>query len=270
MTPSELVALASSVDLAVLAITDHDTIDGLAEAMAAADGTGVEVWTGVEISADVPTTEVHILGYFVDRADSELMDVLGRLREGRIDRARGIVKRLAELGVRISYERVLELAATGAVGRPHIAQAMLEAGYVSEFREAFDRYLGRNGPAYVERYKLSPVEAVELIRRAGGLAVLAHPGYIGAETGPVSARYTEFLPELLEAGLGGIEAYYPGFAPEFVREIVAVAEQHSLIATGGTDFHSFATSRAMLGEIDVPSSTIEAMRAWRDGRQLRR
>jgi 3',5'-nucleoside bisphosphate phosphatase len=266
LSPAALVDLARSVGLAVLAVTDHDTVDGVGPAQKAALGTDLEVWAGVEISADVPSTEVHILGYFVDTASDDLLTVLGQLREGRIDRARRMVKRLADLGIRVSYNRVLELAGEGAVGRPHIAQAMLEAGYITDFREAFDRYLGRNGPAYVERKKLTPADAVHLIRRAGGLAVMAHPGYIGAETGPTTSRYAEFLPQMIEAGLGGIEAYYPGFSQAFTQEIVAVAEAEGLIATGGTDFHSAATSRSMLGETAVPWSTVEAMRNWRDNR----
>jgi hypothetical protein len=259
------VELARDVGLAVLAVTDHDTVDGVAPAQAAA-GSGVEVWAGVEISADVPATEVHILGYFVDHCDPELLATLARLREGRIDRARGMVDKLAALGAPISYERVVQLAGDGAVGRPHIATAMIEAGHVASFRDAFDRFLGRNGPAYVERYKLTPAEAVKLIRRAGGLAVMAHPGYIGAESGATTSRYAEFLPEMLAAGLGGIEAYYPDFAPEFTREILAAAAGHGLIPTGGTDFHSQEHSRCLLGDIAVPWSTIQAMRAWRASR----
>jgi predicted metal-dependent phosphoesterase TrpH len=266
LTPAGLVNLARSVGLEVLAVTDHDTVNGVALAQAAALGTGLDVWAGVEISADVPSTEVHILGYFVEPTDSDLLAVLDRLRAGRIDRALGIVGRLAELGIRISYDRVVQLAGGGAVGRPHIAQAMLEAGYVADFRDAFDRFLGRNGPAYVERYKLTPAEAVSLIRRSGGLAVMAHPGYIGAESGSATSRYADFLPEMLAAGLGGIEAYYPGFPPEFTREIVAVAEANGLIPTGGTDFHSHENSRCQLGDTLVPWTTVEAMRAWRDHR----
>ena len=266
LTPVELVNLAMARDLTVLAVTDHDSTEGVAAALEQARGTTLEVWPGVEISADIPGSEIHVLGYFVDYHDPTFQRILHNLRESRYLRAQRMVEKLGALGMPIEFERVLQLAGTGAVGRPHIAQALVERGYVASVREAFERYLGRTGPAYVERYKLTPAEAVRLIRTAGGLASLAHPIYIGAaaQTGGTFSL-DAILPELLEAGLGGIEVYYPDFPPELTEYLTELCVRHNLIPTGGSDFHGGGQG-ADLGSITIPESTIERMRQWRDTR----
>ncbi len=266
LTPEELVDLAAERGLEVLAITDHDSTEGLGAALAHAAGR-LEVWPGVEISTDVPGSEVHVLGYFVDYHRPDFAATLAKLRESRLHRAERMVQKLAELGMPISWQRVRELAGAGAVGRPHVAQALLEARYISTFKEAFDRYIGRNGPAYVERYKLTPAEAIGLILDAGGLPSLAHPIYIGAasETGK-QFDLQGYLPELVRAGLVGLEAYYSDYTPEISRELLALAREFSLIATGGSDFHGPTVNQVVLGEVDVPWSVVEQMRAWRASR----
>ena len=266
LTPEELVNLAVERGLAVLAVTDHDTADGIDAAMAHADGR-LEIWAGVEISTDVPGSEIHMLGYFVDHHRPGLAAILAKLRESRLGRAERMVQKLGDLGMPVSWERVRELAGPGSVGRPHVAQAMLEAGHIAEFREAFDRYIRRNGPAYVERYKLTPAEAIRLILAAGGMPVLAHPVYIGAasETG-AQVDLSAHLPGLVQAGLVGIEAYYPDYTPELSRQILAIAREHHLLTTGGTDFHGRGAHQVILGDVDVPWASVEAMREWRDRR----
>ncbi|MCL4368494.1 MAG: PHP domain-containing protein, partial [Actinobacteria bacterium] len=198
LTPAELVDLAVERGVTLLAVTDHDTTNGLDAAMARASAVRLEVWPGVEISTDVPGTEVHVLGYFVNHRSRSFESTLRRMRESRLDRAEGMVRKLADLGMPITWEQDQALAGDATVGRPHVAQARVASGYVASFREAFDRYIGRNGPAYVEREKLTPAEAVALIKATDGMPVLAHPVFIvsTAETGR-RFDYRAYLPELV-------------------------------------------------------------------------
>lgn len=256
-SPRVLVQMARDKGLKAIAVSDHDTTGGLAEATAAGDELGVEVVPAVEMSTDVADSEVHILGYFIDAADAQLQSLLTTLREARLGRARKMVDKLAPLGVKLDWQRVQAFAGDGAVGRPHVAKAMVEAGYVPDVKAAFDRYIGRSGPAYVERYKLTPAEAVRAIRAVHGLAVLAHP-LEGTGSLPM-------LPELAAAGLGGMECYYTGYAASQVADLVAIARKYSLVVTGGSDFHGEGVAaNAVLGQPPVPYGNLLAMRkAWR-------
>ena len=259
LSPAEVVALAAQRGLRVIALTDHDSTGGVDAAVEAAArlAAALEVVPGVEINTDVPEGEVHVLGYYLDHHDPGLQDRLSRLRAGRLDRGLGMVLRLRDLGLDVSWERVQEIAGAasgGAVGRPHVAQALLERGHVATMQEAFERYIGRDGPGYVERAKLAPQEAVQLIRRAGGLAVLAHP----AE----SADWERYLPPLVEAGLAGLECYYGTYAPDVVERLLAVARQWCLVPTGGSDFHGEALTPANpLGGTPVPLSAAVELKA---------
>jgi len=229
LSPTELVREAHTRGLECIAVTDHDSTDGIDEAVAEGERLGVDVIPGIEMSTDIPRAEVHILGYYLEYRDDEFQAVLRQLREGRRERAEKMVAKLAGMGVVIPWERVLEVAGQGSVGRPHIAQVMVEMGYVSSMVEAFTDYIGRNAPAYVERYKLTPVDAVRLIRKVRGLPVLAHPGEV--------LTLGTLLPELIAAGLVGLECYYGDYSPETVEGLLALADEHGLIPTGGTDFH---------------------------------
>ena len=250
-SPSELVAMALERDLLVIAITDHDTTTGIAEALEAARGTGLEVIPGVEISCDVPHEEVHLLGYYLDHHHPALQGKLRAMRDARLRRAKGMLARLTALGLPLPWEMVAELAGDGSVGRPHIAQSMLKMGYVASTDEAFDLYIGRNGPAYVERYKLGPSDAVSLIEEARGLPVLAHP-----------LKVMHFLPSLVEAGLVGLEVYYNGYSPEDIRELAALARKFDLIPTGGSDFHGPGVLDTVeMGGVWVPMESVERLRA---------
>jgi predicted metal-dependent phosphoesterase TrpH len=261
LTPAELVELALEYDLRLLAITDHDSTEGVADAIKRADGTSIEVWPGVEISTDVPQAEVHMLGYFVDVGNPEFQEILSRCRDSRVWRAQQMVAKLGALGMSLTFERVRQIAGTGSIGRPHVAQALVEKGYVSSIKEAFDRYLNRNGPAYVERFKLSPVEAVQLIRKAGGMPVLAHPTYINPGEGS-GFDLSSFVHELTQAGLVGIECHYGDYTPETIRQLLKIAREFDLIPTGGSDFHGRGIHSADLGAPIVPEESIERMRAW--------
>lgn len=241
-----------------LALTDHDTTDGLAEALAAAEAHRIDLIPGVEINTDVAEHEVHILGYFVDPAGPALQAFLGRMREGRRHRAEEMVRRLRALGAVIEWSRVAEIAAGASIGRPHVARALVEAGWVGSPREAFARFIGRHGPAYVPRSTLTPEEAVACVAQHGGVPVLAHPGW--AASGPVINR----LPDLIAHGLAGIEVYYPDHTPEMVQEYRRFAERHGLVVTGGTDYHGGGlATRVPLGSVAVPPEVVPALYARR-------
>lgn len=251
LSPRELVRLAAQVGVASLAITDHDTVEGVADALDEAARLGIEVIPSVELSTDVPGTEVHILGYFVQWEEKWFRAFLSRLRSDRVARAQEMVRKLDALGVPVTFEEVARHA-EGAIGRPHVARALVERGYVKTFDEAFDRYLGRNSPAYVERARFTPEEAVGMIRRAGGVPVFAHP---------LSGGDPERIKALVEVGLMGIEAYYPEHTPSQTEFFVALARRFGLVVTGGSDYHgAWVGSGAPLGSQYVPPQAVEELR----------
>ena len=255
LSPTELVKLAVRQGLNTVAITDHDTTEGLAEAFEAAkEFPGLRIIPGIELSADVPGDEVHVLGYFINPDDSELQSELQRFRAGRVDRAKTMVEKLAQLGIHVEWERVQHFAGDGAVGRPHIAMALVEAGYCQEPKDAFPEYLGRNGLAYVERVKLTPAEAVGMIRRAGGAAVLAHPAYMNdMEAG---------IANLSGIGLSGMEVHYAKYHDDTIRQLGRIAGQYQLIPCGGSDYHGMGNSDECLpGENGPPLDSVEKLEA---------
>jgi 3',5'-nucleoside bisphosphate phosphatase len=229
LAPRELVRLAARHGVRVLAVTDHDSTGGLAEAMDEAKSLPpLEVVPGLEINCDVAGAEVHVLGYCVDWEAAWFQEFLGAQREERRKRVYRIAARLAELGMPIDPEDVFALVKEGSAGRPHVAPAMVDRGYVKSVREAFDRYLSMNGPANVPRRRFTPAEAVGVIRRARGVPVLAHPGL---------ANRDELIPELVEAGLLGLEAFYPEHSAGQITAYREMCACLGLIATGGSDFH---------------------------------
>ena len=253
LSPEDVVRKSAEHGLTTIAITDHDTVDGIAPALTAARAfPGLKVIPGVEISTDVPNGEVHILGYFIDYTDQELLVRLEKMRNSRRERAQGMIAKLKKLGIDIDWQRVQKIAGSGSIGRPHIAQAMLEKGYIASFKEAFTRYIGRNGPAYAERDKLTPAEAVELVLQASGLPVLAHP---------LTANDPEtVIIELKAAGLVGIEAYYNGHTADEIKSLVTLADRHNLIASGGSDYHGIDTdTETMIGGANVPAESAEQL-----------
>lgn len=242
LTATELVAQAARLGIQVLGITDHDTTDGLATALKEAERWDITVVPGVEISTISGREEIHLLGYFVDASDTELQGTLSCTRQARWERAQKMLVRLANLGLPIEWERVIEISGgSTSIGRPHVAATLLEAGHVSSFDEAFNVWIGRGCPAYVERYKLSPEDAIALIRRSGGVPVLAHP-YLYTRRGECKAalELKRWLPRLREAGLEGIEAYYPHYTHRVNRHLLAWAVRYDLLVTGGSDYHGGA------------------------------
>jgi|SRR3990172_1571815 len=255
LTPTELVQRAAKAGLKVIAITDHDTVDGIPEALAAAKAfPSLTVIPGVELSTDVTGGEVHVLGYFIDYHSQLLREKLALMRDSRETRARKMVEKLGKMGMPLRWERVLELAGEGSIGRPHIAQAMLEAGYIASMKEAFLLYISRTGPAYVEREKLTPAEAADLVVKVGGLPVLAHPMDISSLEG--------MLAELKPAGLVGMEVYYADYGPETVEQLLGIAERWGLIPCGGSDFHGIeGGAGAEIGSILVPLESAKRLMA---------
>jgi predicted metal-dependent phosphoesterase TrpH len=253
LSPAEVIEEAAERGLVYIALADHDSVNGIAAAQAAAKRfPGLSVIPAIEISTDIPEGEVHILGYFIDYTDPELLARLDGFKNSRLRRARAMVAKLEALGVPVDWRRVLELAGTSTIGRPHIAQAMMEKGHVSSFKEAFDQYLGHGKPAYVERDKMLPAEAVALIAKARGLPVLAHP--------LTSADPEGLILELKPAGLVGLEVYYDGYSAEDVEGLLALAQKHNLIATGGSDFHGIEPeSETAIGGAEVPLEAAERL-----------
>jgi len=263
LSPAEVVGKAAELGLTVMAITDHDTVDGIAPALAAANAfPQLKVIPGVEISTDFPGGEVHVLGYFLDYTDPELRSTLDRFRNSRQLRAQRMVAKLENLGVHIEWQRVQEIAGSGALGRPHVAQAMLEQGYINSFKEAFTGYIGRGGPAYVEREKITPVEAVALILRSKGLPVLAHP-FTASDPEAMTT-------ELKATGLVGLEVYYNGYSADKVNELLSMARRHNLIATGGSDYHGLdAATETMIGGAGVPVESARQLIALAERQALK-
>jgi hypothetical protein len=253
LTPKELVERAVRRDLKVMALTDHDCTDGLPEALeAAARHPGFLLIPGIELSTDVPQDEVHVLGFFIDWQTPAFQERLERMRRSRLDRGRKMLDKLRELGIDVAWERVQQIAGDGAVGRPHIALAMLEGGHIQTLDEAFDKYLSRNGPAYVERDKMLPTEAVELITSVSGLPVLAHPAQL--------KDLDRFLEELKGVGLLGMEVYYQAYTPEDIDRLLATARSHGLLPLGGSDFHGIGGGRERdLGDIPLPFEPVEQL-----------
>jgi len=252
LTPSALVDLAASRGVRVMALTDHDTLDGLDEARAAAARhPGFLLVPGVELSADLPGRELHMLGLFVDETNARLLSDLARFREGRIERGRKTVDALEAAGVPVDWARVQAIAGDASVGRPHVARALLEAGHIETINEAFDRFLGRGMPAYFERETLSPSEAIGMIRDAGGLALFAHPSF--------TQEYEQVAADLAAEGLFGLEVYYKGYEPGLVESLRQLAERLGLFALGGSDYHGMDRSdEREPGDIPLPDEVVWA------------
>jgi 3',5'-nucleoside bisphosphate phosphatase len=257
-TPSELITLAADRGLDAVALTDHDTTAGLAEAQAAAMVAGVELVPGVEFSTVRQGDGVHVLAYFMDAEHPEFEAELRRLQDDRFDRGERMVAKLQELGYPITFERVREIAKGGNIIRPHVAQALVEAGVVPTIKEAFsDELIGSGGRAYVEKHALHPLQAVELIHRAGGVCVLAHPG-TWREASPVPI---EVIEELVETGLDGIEASHPEHTPEMELAYVEMAERWGLIWTGSSDCHGTRYDPVRLGSRSTNPEQFERLKA---------
>ena len=247
LTPTEVVRLAKERGLTTIALTDHDTTSGWEEAMAAGRELGVEVLGGFEINSETDLGHIDFLVYGADAQNAALQDFLLTIRDARVGRAKGMVQKLAELGMPIEWARVLHFAGDAkSIARPHVARALVEAGHVASTQEAFDHYLNDQGPAYVHRLEVKPPEVIDTIHQAGGVIVLSSPEH--SKTTPLTAT-------LAALGLDGLEVYYFDHTAEKKAELLELARQHNLIVTGGSDFHGDKT-HAELGSVEVPPEVL--------------
>ncbi len=252
-SPQEIVEKSARLGLGTIAICDHDNTNGIPLALVAASAfPHLKVIPGVEISTYAPGSEVHILGYFMDFENPRLRNTLAESRNSRLERAKEMIASLNRLNINISWQQVRQAAGDSTVGRPHIAKVMLDMGYIKTFKEAFDKYIGLGGPAYVERHKITPPQAVALIKEANGLPVLAHP--------LTTEQPEKLIAGLKTAGLVGIEVYYNDYT-EDKRDILALlADKYNLIATGGSDYHGIDNNaETMLGDAGVPAECAERL-----------
>ena len=261
----EVVALAHKAGVTALAITDHDITAAIPEALAVGRELGVEIIPGVEISSCYLNAELHILGYFFDWHDAVLIDRLSQLRASRHARNPQIIQKLNEFGLDLTYEEVTRLAGTDSVGRPHIARVLLQKGYVTSTKEAFERFLAQGKPAYVPRTLPDPVTVIQWIREAHGIPVMAHPSWA-----PVSGHALQQLcRNLRDAGLGGIEVFYSTHTTKQTGEYLALARQVGLLPSGGSDFHGAAKPDIEVGigrgDLTVPFTLLEPLRAAAHG-----
>lgn len=257
-SPRELVDEALSIGLAGMALTDHDTAEGLQEAQdyVLMHHLPIEFIPGIEMNTEVEGNEVHILGYYIDAANTSLNQRLAEIRGYRHQRAANMVKKLNDLGITITFDDVIRQAGTDLIARPHVARALIEAGCCRDIQEAFANYIGKGKPAYVSRYKFTPQEAVQLIKGAGGIPVLAHPGLIGNQY---------LLSGILETGIAGLEVYYPEHSDEQIEKYLGLAQEHQLLVTGGSDYHGLnqSESRSKLGAAGINKELMQKIKAYK-------
>jgi predicted metal-dependent phosphoesterase TrpH len=265
LSPSEIVRYAKAKGLQAIAITDHDTIDGCEEGLSEGERIGFEVIPGIEISAEYSPGSMHILGFFLDIHHPLLNERLEYLQKARAERNPKMVAKLNQLGMEVTYEEVLKASGGGQVGRPHFANVLLEKKYVRNFQEAFERFLKKGAPAYVDKFRFTSKEALHFIHEARGVAVLAHPNTLGVK------RYSELeklVLQLVDEGLKGIEVYYPEHSAVEVAQYKNLADRYSLLSTGGTDYHGIEKNELDIGvgrgEMRLPYSIVENMKAVRN------
>ena len=255
--------MAARAGLSALSLTDHDTVEGLAEARSAADAVGVRLVQGCELSCEVGSATMHLLVYFLEDGPGPLQDKLAGLQAARADRNRRIVNVLSSHGLDVTLEEILEEAGGGSVGRPHVAGVLLRKGYVSSVQEAFDVWLAKGRPAYLDRERLLPAEAIRLAHESGAVTVLAHPTSLGFD----AAELERFIAGLAADGLDGMECEYGRYAPEVRARMRAIAERLDLAVTGGSDYHGrYKPDIALgtgLGDLNVPDELLDALEARR-------
>ena len=242
-TPTDLAREVRAKGLSAFALTDHDCVDGIEEACKEADGVGVELIPGVEISAEFEKGIMHVLGYFIDWRHTHFLEKLKVLQEGRKERNPQIVRKLRDLGMEITYEEVVAASGGGQVGRPHFARVLMQKGYVTSIQEAFDKYLKKGAPAFLEKERFSPEEAIALIHEAGGVAVLAHPGTLSM----TRLELPPLFESLSDAGLDGVEVYYSLHSEADVAFYLPLLKRLHLLPTGGSDFHGANKPDIMVG-----------------------
>ena len=257
-SPKDVVMHAASVGISTLSLTDHDSVAGIAEATAAGREVGVDVVPGVELSAQVGEKDIHILGYFINPEQEALQACLEKYQNARVERAEKIVDKLNKMGIPVQMTQVLAKAGNAAVGRPHVADVLVEEGFVFSSNEAFYKYLGYAKPAYQPKYGMDPAEAIEVIHASGGLASLAHP---------VLYARDDLIPQFVEAGLDAIEVMHIKHDAKLIKRYSDLAEQYGLLKTGGSDCHGDGRGDAVMGQVQVPVEFLDAMKAWVENKE---
>lgn len=250
LSPEQIVLKAKCSGLSTIAITDHDTIDGIDPAIKAGKKYNLEVIPGIELSAETDIEEVHILGFYIDWYNQDLRNKINELSESRRKRIIKMIDKLNDIGIKLEYETVLSKLNAVSIGRPHLASVLVESGYVSTISEAFDKFLNNNSPIYIAKQKLYPAEAIKIVLKAGGIPVLAHPGYL----------QQTMLNELISFGLMGLEAFHPCLDIQISNYYCELAKKYNLLITGGSDYHGFSDSKVSIGEIRLPYKYIEDMK----------
>lgn len=256
-TPEELATHAKRHELRAIALTDHDTMEGCARAAAACGEAGVEFIPATELTAEQDGIELHLLGYYLDAENETLKGQLEKFQEVRQNRIHEITERLRGLGVQLEAESVFRLANCRAPGRPHVARAMVKEGYVGSLDEAFERFLKKGKPAWAPKFKMSAMEAIELIHHAGGLAVLAHPGL---------SRADETIDGLIRSGLDGLECFHTKHSTYVTEHYLELAEKHGLAVTGGSDCHGMSKGKPLIGTLKIPYQYVEWLEQRRSAR----
>jgi len=252
-SPEEIVYLAYNAGLSAIAITDHDTMGALPDVRTCGKKYNLEIIRGVEISTNACKGKLHILGYFCNPLAEPLRSILRQIRESRWQRIIKMSEKLSEFGIHIDYENEIIRSALQSFGRPHIASIMKQKGYISSIYEAYDRYIGEGKPAYFDKWAPSPVEVIDIIHQAEGLAVLAHPGVTGFEV-------DDILPKFIQAGLDGIEAFYPSHDEKKTMYYRDICNTYGLVITGGSDYHGSNSEKDMLGLFKIKYSYLEALK----------
>ena len=251
-SPEELVSNAKRCALAAIALTDHDTVEGCAATAKACEAVGIEFITGTELTAEQDGTEIHILGYCVDTHNPKLLTEIERFQAVRQNRIREMVARLNEIKVPLSTDAVFALANCRAPGRPHVARALVKAGLCRSLDEAFERFLKKNRPAWVPKFKISAADAISLIHHAGGVAVLAHPGL---------NRSDDVIPHMVAANLDGIECFHTKHSTCTSEHYLELADEFNLLVTGGSDCHGLSKGQPLIGTVKVPYQHVEVLKA---------
>lgn len=251
LSPEEVVDLAYEKGLSAISITDHDCIDGIAPSIEQAKKYNIEIVPGVELTAEEDNLEVHLIGYFIDWQAEWFGKKLAEIRVARVDRIRGMVSKLKDIGIDIDPKKVFELSGPGSVGRLHLAMVLYNEGYTSSISEAFRKYIGNNSPCYVKRFKLTPQEAIDMILKLGGVPVLAHPHVLGRD---------DLIGSLVEKGLRGIEVYHTEHPNKATLHYEDVAFEQGLLITGGSDCHGMGKGNILIGKIKVPYSIVEDLK----------
>lgn len=250
-TPEQVVRQAQEKGLCCIAITDHDTVSAIEPAIKEAEKSNIELIPGVELTAEVNDCEIHLLGYFVNYQTQWFTDKLDQICAVRRRRALHIIEKLKNCGIDLDPEELMSEVSSGSIGRPHIASMMKKKGYVISLQEAFDKYIGNGCPCYVKKFKLTPAEAIEMIRKVGGLAVLAHPHYMGND---------RLISEFARLGLKGIEVYYAEYNSAVTEHYQNLAKKYGLLITGGSDCHGQSEGRPKIGGVKIPYNLVEAMK----------